>query len=152
MMISFMLCFPQETKYSPPQNPFTELSLDPYRCQPSLFLLLHFHSCLLISCSSTHFCAHPDLPPWFQSQVFKLLNAWFLLTTCFTSANLILSLDSPITRFPAFRPSQFDSLGFTSYMAAWYLSWNQHIILSQLMTSCTHHLSTSKPFLVALSP
>ena len=54
--------------------------------------------------------------------------------------------------FPAFPPSQFDSHGFPSYMAACHLSWDQHIILSQLMTSCTHRLSTSKPFLITLSP
>lgn len=107
----------------------------------------------------THFLLIYTLlcPPWPTPMILvpsfqTVLNAWFSLTTCSTSANLILSLDSPVTCFPAFLPLQFDSLGFTSYMAAWYLSWNQHIILSQLMTSCTHHLSTSKPFLVALSP
>lgn len=146
MMISFIKQLPQETKYSPPQNPFTELSLDPYRCQPSLFLLLHFHSCLLISCSSTHFCAHPltyphDFSPGCQTPQ-CLVFAHHLFHLCQPDSFSGFSYN-PFSCFPAIAVW---FAHFTSYMVAWYLSWNQHIILSpahDLLHSPSVHFQSS---------
>lgn len=154
MMISFLLHFPQETKYSPLQKCFCRIISGPIQV-PTLSLPTPTFPQLF-----THFSLIYTLlfPPWPTPMILvpsfqTVLVAWFWLITCLTSAqpDSFSGLSCNLC-FHAFQPSQFDSHNFTSDVAACRLSRNQHIILSQLMTSCTHHLSTSKPFLIALSP